>query len=80
MEGFIVLEVCVCVEMGGCLDFSVVEFKLSWFCRYYKVCGLKFEMIDIDNEIRMYCWILMLLIVEVGVWFVLIIKFFFFFF
>ncbi|XP_024356867.1 uncharacterized protein [Physcomitrium patens] len=54
--------------MGGCLDFSVVEFKLSRLRRHYKACGLKSEMIDIDNETRMHCWTPTPPIAEAGVW------------
>ncbi|KAG0555156.1 hypothetical protein M758_12G150500 [Ceratodon purpureus] len=54
--------------MGGCWDFSLIEFKLRLLRRHYKACGLKSELIPIDNDTTIHCWTPTPPIAEAGVW------------
>jgi pimeloyl-ACP methyl ester carboxylesterase len=54
--------------MGGCWDFSLVEWKLRLLRRHYRACGLKSELIPIDNDTTLHCWTPTPPIAEAGVW------------
>lgn len=54
--------------MVGCLDFSLVEFKLRMVRKHYRACGLRPELIEIDNDTTMHCWTPTPPIAEAGVW------------
>jgi len=54
--------------MGRCIDFSLVEFKVRLLRKHYKACGLRPELIEIDNDTTMHCWTPTPPIAEAGVW------------
>lgn len=54
--------------MGRCVGFSLVEFKLRLLRKHYKACGLRPELIEIDNNTTMHCWTPTPPIPENGVW------------
>ena len=58
----------IAATMGGCWDFSLVELKLRLLRRHYRACGLRAELIPIDNDTTLHCWTPTPPIAEAGVW------------
>lgn len=61
--------VIACQAMvASCLNISLIELKLSLLRRHYKSCGLKSELVKLNNDTTMHCWTPTPLLAEAGVW------------